>query len=256
YNVVRSFTEYKNELFCNKPYEHGTAKSYVDDCNEFESSDLESSTCKSVSACNAVYNFLSHLHRTNDPSYAENGFKYMYYWLYVDVLDSKLNHFNTITLYKDLIDKYEDLNDTPIFKKCINQLNEKNSDNLIKVFTLYNNFNKVKEDYTFDKDKCDSAKKCATTYKDYIDECHKSYDKDFCDELENFRVKFNNHLTSIKNCGDLKELPSFQESSLATTTLLPVYVMSAISFFSFIAYKVRKFSVKSDNNDLQFLAYL
>ncbi|GAB69928.1 hypothetical protein PCYB_006770 [Plasmodium cynomolgi strain B] len=159
----------------------------------------------------------------------------MYYWLYVDVLNREPSHTDTIELYKDLINQHDS---GSIFQEYKNQFNEKKSENLIKLFTLYKNFNKVEIDTTSNKEKCGCAKECATTYMGYIDLCHNGNDQDFCNELKNFRVRYNNHIKSIENCNAPKELPSFQGSSLAATISIPVSIMSVISFFSFITYKV------------------
>ncbi|GAB69780.1 hypothetical protein PCYB_005290, partial [Plasmodium cynomolgi strain B] len=231
------FTNYENILSCEQRKHETSITIYSSECSNFNGLDSISPTCKSFDACNAVSKFLNHLQGNHNDTYAENGFKYMYYWLYVDVLKRKVKHYDTIKLYKELIDKYEEKG-WHLFEKCKNLLNEKNSENLIKLFTLYKYFNKVEANYALDKEKCKYAKECADTYMRYIGESHICDDKDFCSQLEKFRVKFNNHLTSIEYCDELKEFPPFQVSSLSATISLPVSVMSIISLFSFITYKV------------------
>ncbi|GAB69921.1 hypothetical protein PCYB_006700, partial [Plasmodium cynomolgi strain B] len=237
-----SFTNYENQLSCEQDKEVELNAILTGNCDGFTSSLLKSTKCESVSACRAVEKFLNNLQLNHDPSYTENGFKYMYYWLYADVLNSDPSHIEMVELYKKLIDQYDT---STIYEKYKNQLNEKKSENLINLFTLYNNFNKVEVHSTPNAEKCDCAKKCAITYMDYIVQCHNDNDQDFCNELENFRLRYNNRLKSIENCNELKELPSFQGSSLAATISLPVSIMSIISFFSFITYKVGIFFVQN-----------
>ncbi|GAB69918.1 hypothetical protein PCYB_006670, partial [Plasmodium cynomolgi strain B] len=169
-----SFTVYENQLSCVKDNEDGSTVIITGNCNDFNGLDLKWTKCSSIQTCRAVENFLNHLQSMNKASYTENGCKYMYYWLYVVVLDSKPSHSVTIELYKDLINRYDN---TTIFDKCKNQWNEKKFEKLIKILTLYNNFNKVYP--TLHEGKCERANECVSTYMGYIEECANSDDKDF-----------------------------------------------------------------------------
>ncbi|GAB69641.1 hypothetical protein PCYB_003900, partial [Plasmodium cynomolgi strain B] len=230
-----SFTDYENVLSCEPQNDDKSFSIYSSECKNFNGLDLLSNTCKSSDVCNAVSKFLNKLQGKNKDSYAENGFKYMYYWLYVDVLKRAVNHYDTIKLYKELIDKYEEQG-WHIIEKCKKQLNEKNSDNLIKLFTLYNDFNKLNSK---SDDKCKFAKECADTYMRYIGESHICDDKDFCNELENFKDKYEHNMKNIScSNGAPKTLPTTRKNELLFTISVPIFVMLLISFIGIFLYKV------------------
>ncbi|GAB70047.1 hypothetical protein PCYB_007960 [Plasmodium cynomolgi strain B] len=168
--------------------------------------------------------------------------EYTNYWFY-----SKLKTTNKITYNQNLLENF--FNDLGNSEKCIEYteaIDENTYNDLEKLDKLYDKFYSfAKKETSTDSNNCNYGEECAQEYRKHEDTCRGKGNNSFCNELENFRVRYNNHLTSIKNCNNLKELPSFQGSSLAATISLPVSVMSAISFFSFITYKVGKFFVQN-----------
>ncbi|CAG9472756.1 unnamed protein product [Plasmodium vivax] len=129
---------------------------------------------------------------------------------------------------------------TDLAKKCEDHTKsiDKNIHKKLQIlYKLYENFKKFKEETSKDSSNCKSGKLCAQEYETHEGTCKGNGNNSFCNELENFRVLFNNHLKSKNKCDNIEELPSFQGPSLAATISLPVTLMSAISFFSFITYK-------------------
>ncbi|KMZ82868.1 hypothetical protein PVIIG_04619 [Plasmodium vivax India VII] len=153
-------------------------------------------------------------------------------WIYKEVI-SKNGH-----KYNELINHFFD--NIGNLEKCEDHTKsiDKNIHKKLQIlYKLYENFKKFKEETSKDSSNCKSGKLCAQEYETHEGTCKGNGNNSFCNELENFRVLFNNHLKSKNKCDNIEELPSFQGPSLAATISLPVTLMSAISFFSFITYK-------------------
>ncbi|GAB69933.1 hypothetical protein PCYB_006820 [Plasmodium cynomolgi strain B] len=124
-------------------------------------------------------------------------------------------------------------------------IDERTYDDLKKLEELYEKFYIFKKNSsTHDNVPCKNGVICAQEYKNHESTCKGNGNNRFCKELENFRGQFNNHLKSKIECNHIGELPSFQGSSLAATISIPVSVMSVISFFTFVSYKVGNFFVQ------------
>ncbi|SCA60340.1 hypothetical protein, conserved [Plasmodium vivax] len=145
--------------------------------------------------------------------------KFLNYWFY-----DKLKSINNVTYSKDLLDKFfdemqnvEDCNDST------EEIDEPTYSDLEKLVELYENFYVFEEASSAeDHDRCGKGTKCAQDYKNHESTCRGKGNDRLCNELENFRVLFNNHIKSKNKCQNMEELPSFQGPSLATTISLPV----------------------------------
>ncbi|GAB69875.1 hypothetical protein PCYB_006240 [Plasmodium cynomolgi strain B] len=117
-------------------------------------------------------------------------------------------------------------------------IDEDTYNDLKKLDELYESFyNFEKESPTEYHNRCEKGKKYVQEYENHKDTCNGNGNNSFCNELNNFRVIFNNQLESIKKCDNIEELPSFQRFPLSATIIVPVSLISVIIFFSFITYK-------------------
>ncbi|GAB69926.1 hypothetical protein PCYB_006750, partial [Plasmodium cynomolgi strain B] len=170
-----------------------------------------------------------------------SGFcEYTNYWFY-----GKLKSAYKIT-YNDILRAF--FNGVGNFEDCVElteAIDERTYIDLKKLDELYEKFYNFKnKSSTQDSNRCKTGIECAQEYKNHESTCKGNGNNGFCNELENFRNLFNTHLKSVIECKNIEELPSFQGSPLAATISIPVSVMSLISFFSFITYKVCKYFVQ------------
>ncbi|GAB69785.1 hypothetical protein PCYB_005340 [Plasmodium cynomolgi strain B] len=157
---------------------------------------------------------------------------YTNYWFYGELKSHEKNE-NYEALLHDFFERLSN------FEVCV-QYTE-----AIDEHDLYDKFYNFKnKSSTQHGNPCEEGRLCAQEYKNHQISCKGNGNNRFCNELEKFRDLFNDHLKSENGCKDIKELPSFQGSPLAATISIPFSVMSVISFFSFVTYKVGNFFVK------------
>ncbi|KMZ81636.1 hypothetical protein PVIIG_05936 [Plasmodium vivax India VII] len=239
-NYVKDFFDYKTiingELEDSKEVTEGFCENYIKRyLNGYIDEDGSFNKC-----CN---NALSHITSLKSkPEIDIYGFcEYTNYWFY-----GKLKSTDKITNYMTLLQNFFEYLDN--FEDCLNNtedIDDRTYSNLEKLVELYEKFYDFeKEPSSHDHILCGKGQICVREYMKHEDTCKRNGDNSFCNELENFRERFNTHLKSIKKCDNIEELPSFQGSSLAATISLPVSVMSVISLFSLITYKVSTFFVQ------------
>ncbi|KMZ89822.1 hypothetical protein PVMG_05987, partial [Plasmodium vivax Mauritania I] len=74
---------------------------------------------------------------------------------------------------------------------------------------------------------------CVTLYNDYLKLCHNDKDREFCNELERFRYKYEDRVASL-NCVDvLKTLESAKPFD-SFVLLLPFTIILITTFILFI----------------------
>ncbi|SBT00060.1 hypothetical protein POVCU1_057250 [Plasmodium ovale curtisi] len=82
--------------------------------------------------CEAVILFLSHLQEETDPIYRDNGCKYLFYWLYTHVISNQHIIENTLKIYKELYNTYnQNHGRSDVLTNYINDMNEHTSDKLV-----------------------------------------------------------------------------------------------------------------------------
>ncbi|GAB69759.1 hypothetical protein PCYB_005080, partial [Plasmodium cynomolgi strain B] len=239
---VKDFFEYKTII--NKVRENSQKGVEVSQCEGYIESNLNGYLDEEDGSFNkGCANALSHISdiRYGPKSNTLPGFcEYTNYWFY-----GKLKSTYKIKYYKILLDFFKGLGN---FEDCIEyteSIDDPKYNYLNKLDELYDNFyNFEKQSSTEDQNRCVKGEICAQEYKKHGSTCKGNGNNRFCNELQNFRNLFNNHLKLIKKCDKIEDLPSFQGSPLAATISIPVSVMSVISFFSFITYKVGKFFVQ------------
>ncbi|SBS80878.1 PIR Superfamily Protein [Plasmodium ovale curtisi] len=207
YNAAYSNCKYKETLYS---FKNSREMQNTDGCTGFTNEHLKNETNQDK-ICEAVILFLRHLKEETDSTYRDNGCKYLYYCS------------NT-------------------FKNYINEMNEQTSDKLVKLTDMYNKL----EDFYEIKKSHETEKKCTSGVKDlyaeYLDECRKGYDYDFCDELKNFRKKHNYYVQKVLFCeGEQYFLPPVERFDTVDMTIIPFSLMSVTTLILPILYKFTAF---------------
>ncbi|SBT84826.1 PIR protein [Plasmodium ovale] len=119
--------------------------------------------------------------------------------------------------------------------KCetyIQDIKEITFSKLHNIIELHKTFNKFLESETLKKD-CNSAKECANKYIVYADKCYEGNEYSFCNELERFRERYNNHVRN-ETCED--DVPK----TLPSTKRFNIIVNSSILYYYHINVKLLK----------------
>ncbi|SBT85027.1 PIR protein [Plasmodium ovale] len=239
YNAAYSNCKYKQTL---DSFKNSREMKNTDGCRGFTNEHLKTETNQDK-ICEAVILFLRHLKEETDSTYKDNGCKYLYYWLHTHILKKQQTIKNTLNLYKELFRIYVENHDSSnTFKNYINEMNEQTSDKLVKLTDMYNKL----EDFYEIKKSHETEKKCTSGVKDlyaeYLDECRKGYDYDFCDELKNFRKKHNYYVQKVLFCeGEQYFLPPVERFDTVDMTIIPFSLMSVTTLILPILYKFTAF---------------
>ncbi|SBT73500.1 PIR protein [Plasmodium ovale] len=238
YNVVKSYNTYKDKL---NFYKANESQVFIGDCDNFNTKYSTYSNYDILETCKTTMRFLNHSEEQNN-SYVDEGCKYLFYWIYTEALKREIHIDTAFNIYEMLLQTYDDENDSYTLQEYIKNINKDMLFNLIKLIGLYENFNKLKEVSKPACKNCDCAKECVKWYTGYVEECHAGYDTDFCDELENFRDLYNEHMLSENDCvGVEKILPSTRRVGLAFAISIPLVTLLMMSFIFFILYKFTSF---------------
>ncbi|SBT01680.1 PIR protein [Plasmodium ovale] len=261
YNASFSNCIYKNRL---DTYKNSSELENKDSCLKFTNSHLTTEN-NAQNICKVVMLFLSHLKehevstygypKYKDTTYKDNGCKYLFYWLYHHVLKNKQTIKNVLKLYKELYAIYTQHHDSlNTFDKYINEMNEHTSDRLVKLTNLYNELDNffTKNEEKKEKTACNSYS--LETYFSYVEECRKGYDNDFCNELKNFRKKYNSFIKNVIKCEDQYLLSPVENFDIVDTTIIPLSLIPVTSLILPILYKftafgpwIRRLIGKNDN---------
>ncbi|SBT83070.1 PIR protein [Plasmodium ovale] len=174
-----------------------------------------------------------------DKTYRDNGCKYLFYWLYTDVLNGKVSIENTLILYQKLYSIYNENHEhLNAFDKYINEMNEDTSGKFVRLTNLYNEL-----EIFFEENKSKNEKEYCTSYSfnsylKYVDECRSGYDNDFCNELKNFRKKYNFFIQKVIKCQGKKDLlPPVEKSDIIGIILTPFTLILLTSLILPLLYK-------------------
>ncbi|SBS91612.1 PIR Superfamily Protein [Plasmodium ovale curtisi] len=240
YNAAYSNYIYKSKLDF---YKNEKETKNLNGCAEFTNEHLNPESNKQK-ICEAVILFLRHFkEESNDTTYHDNGCKYLYYWLYTHVQNNPKSIKNTLNLYKELFKIYTQHNEyLDTFNNYISEMNEHTSDKFVKLTDMYNKleifYERKKSQETVEK--CTSGVK--DLYTEYLDECIKGNDHDFCNELKNFRKKHDYYVQKMLHCvGEQYLLPPVEVFDTVGTTMIPVSLISVTSLILPILYKFTAF---------------
>ncbi|SCA82148.1 VIR protein [Plasmodium vivax] len=192
--------------------------------------------------CKKATHYLGEIEKNkNVPQYIEDGCKYFFYWLQVEVLKDETLGSKILMFYQEVLNEYEKTASNEEFPKYLNIINEHDIQNFIDIVDMYKNFYDFKKDKEESgKDKCSYADKCFRLYNKNIEVCKAGSDYDFCYELDNFRNEYNKYMKENIQCEDsLKILPSYRTYDTVVITTIPCVIIFVACLFFFL-YKVNK----------------
>ncbi|SBS82458.1 PIR Superfamily Protein [Plasmodium ovale curtisi] len=248
YNAAYSNCIYKDKLDYYK--NDGELENNVG-CSDFTNSYLITKGNKQ-NICKAVILFFKDLNEQTyefegttheDTIYRDNGCKYLFYWLYTYELDNTETIENALNMYKDLYTRYN-ANHGGLDKlnKCIDEMNVHTSAKLVKLTNLYNALDNFFTKNKMKKEKAECIGNFIDTYNNYVDECRRGNDNDFCNELKNFRKKYNFYIENVIKCrGEQYLLQPVESSDIVSTTIIPFSLISMVSLILPILYKFTAF---------------
>ncbi|KMZ86056.1 hypothetical protein PVBG_05455 [Plasmodium vivax Brazil I] len=158
----------------------------------------------------------------------------MNYWIHHEVLSKNPDRYShLINEFFGIVPNLDD------FKDCVYKIDHDTYKKLKTLDDLYKDFNNFKkESLPHGADTYENGNTCITLYNVHVEECNKDYKNGFCMKLIDFKNEYEEHMTKLKNCGNMpKYLPAIG-SNIATSISIPVVAMSLISFVSYISYKV------------------
>ncbi|SBT74304.1 PIR protein [Plasmodium ovale] len=132
YNVANLFDVYKNQL--DEDLEDGVFFG-IDECTDFSSPYLDNGVSDNI--CQRSIKYFSHLKEQVNSDYIDQGCRYFCYWLHNKILKSQKSVDNTLNLYKQLLQKYRDYEETYVFQEYIEHFSNDMLANLIKLIELY-----------------------------------------------------------------------------------------------------------------------
>ncbi|SBS99364.1 PIR Superfamily Protein [Plasmodium ovale curtisi] len=233
-NIDNPYSEYKKLLDSYK----GNESIYMFGCDKFTNEHLKNAEGYAPKICNISVSFLSHLKEQNNPSYQENGCKYLYYWLHDEISDSKTIE-DTLVVYKALNDIFNDENDgLNMFDNYINQMNNDIYHNIKKIILIYDEFNIFEKQVMPPSSQKKCTSECVTLFTNSVGECRKAYDYDFCNKLKKFRDHYNYFIQTILKCeGDQYLLPPVDNLDVVRMIIVPFVLILVACFILPLLYK-------------------
>ncbi|CAG9480084.1 unnamed protein product [Plasmodium vivax] len=235
YNFTSNFEEYQKILetpIAEMSHEGSSRNCYID------KSSLKMYTNNfTEDICAKALNYLGKIEeKKNDQQYIEDGCKYFFYWLQVEVIKEETVDLNILNLYKEVLNKYEDIANNYELPKYLNIISEHNIQKFIDMVDMYKNFyDFIKNKVEHGKDKCDYANKCVSLYEKNIKVCKEGSDYDFCYELDKFRDEYNKHMEKNEQCENLQKiLPSYRTHDPVVITSIPCVIILVTCFFFFL----------------------
>ncbi|SCO65062.1 VIR protein [Plasmodium vivax] len=198
--------------------------------------DIYSEKCDHQSFCRnfvLAQRYLSDLIKKESTINVAHACKFLIYWIYKFVWNDDIYNKNISNFYEQ-IKKGHDNKD--ICKIYMEDIDEKTYGYIQKLIKLYSDLSNLPT--LNNGKKCSTIKTCFDTYMDYKDTCKDDEYKNFCNELENFRIRYNVAIKSVNNCGEeQKYLPSFQDSPIVPVSVIPIIITSVISLILIISCK-------------------
>ncbi|GAB69482.1 hypothetical protein PCYB_002310 [Plasmodium cynomolgi strain B] len=239
YNLEGSYEKHKNEIEINSE-----SSTYVSECREFKSQYGSYNIFNDDITCKKVMIYLNFIGSYGLKStYNDSRCKYLYYWIYEDLLKKNNNYDEAFKFYTIFLTAYFDNegDDPHICKKYKEESEKIVLEKSAKLIELYETFNNNGERFN-----CDCAKKCSELYTKYVKEFNNDSDYDFCIELENFKHKYEEKVKSIESsCDAEKILPSvIKHDKLAIeqglgNIITTIIILTILFFLLFVLYKVK-----------------
>ncbi|KMZ89347.1 hypothetical protein PVBG_06199 [Plasmodium vivax Brazil I] len=183
--------------------------------------------------------YLSDLIKKESTINVAHACKFLNYWIYKFVWNGVMYNKNMSTFYEELKDGSDN---EDICKNYMEDIDENTYEYILKLIDLYTNLSNLSKPHNGNK--CPTIKTCFDSYMQCKDTCKGDENKNFCNELENFRKRYNVAMKSVNNCVDEhKYLPSFQDSPIVPVSVIPIIITSVISLILIISCKVSAYFV-------------
>ncbi|SBS94151.1 PIR Superfamily Protein [Plasmodium ovale curtisi] len=243
YNVANAVDTYRNQL--NNDSEETFINMEI--CRNFVSPNIDKANAELN--CERAIKYLSYLKSFESLDFRDQGFRYMCYWIYYDVLNDKKSFENTLNLYREFHSKYEEFDDHK-FEEYLKHFSIDMLENLINLTDLYKIFNSFKG---IGDSSCTNhayVQQCAEKYNTYVDECYAGDDDDFCDELENFKQAYDNAMKNV-NCPENipKILPPIKRYNAGSIVSIPFAILLFTPFGLRVSSLLKR--KKTMHNDLE-----
>ncbi|VUZ99629.1 PIR protein, partial [Plasmodium vivax] len=234
YNFASNAHEYKKVL---DSYARSSYNNYNTACNSIIKGYGIRQTVENSEACRIVMGYLRHIEENGSSKDSANKCKYLYYWLHDYLLMDKSYHYNTLSLYRKLLEAYKPRGYYPHL--CNNYMEDIGKIKLSyanKLMELYSTFRK--DQSTLSKCYCGCARECYNLHKKYVEICKDYKDEDFCSELENFKYIYDRNMLSVGLCKDApKTLESVKPNVPSSPIVFPLMLALAMHSLLFILYK-------------------
>ncbi|SBT74657.1 Plasmodium vivax Vir protein, putative [Plasmodium ovale] len=239
YNIVTSYKEYKSKLTSPSS---GDGVMIVSACQSFKYENVKLYNGSFPEICSTAIQFLGHL-KENLNNYRDDGCKYLFYSLYVDVLNRNTSIENTLILLKKLNNIFnEDYDGDNELDNYINKMDKNICDKLVKLIDIYDVFNKFESEFSSMPSIKTCTSECVELFKGYLEECRKGNDYDFCYELKNFREQYNAFVEKVILCeGKQHLLPPVEMFDTGNVIIIPSVIIVVAAFISPILYKFTAF---------------
>ncbi|KMZ90596.1 hypothetical protein PVMG_05743 [Plasmodium vivax Mauritania I] len=249
YNYVSLCEELRNEI---QGYSQDESHLYDEWCNDIKSQYEKYIDLNNKYTCQQVMYILYFISTDPISLYNDDKCKYLYYWIYQALLQNNKNYDMALKLYRIFLKKFFsfdiELHTCKSYEDVSKNIILEESAELTELYVTINNNGK-----TFD---CGCAQNCSQLYNVYVKECDNNFDNDYCRELENFKLKYEEKMKSINACeGAQKILPSAIKNDLHFVIIIPIIILTILSFLVFALYKVKLF-VERLNNILHLLLHI
>ncbi|SBT73380.1 PIR protein [Plasmodium ovale] len=189
--------------------------------------------------CNKAVHYLTKL-KENSHLSRQSSCIYLYYWIYKDVLHKNETPNDTEKVYKSFKSVYEEYqDDSEACEIYTEYINKYIFDKIEKLIELHENFDTFQSSPNPTKEEdCIYAKTCYEKYNLHADEFCKDGWNEFCDELYNFKERYDKGMKSITTCGE--DIPKTLPSLIGNSTfvfLVPFVMVFLMPLILFILYK-------------------
>ncbi|CAI7718021.1 PIR protein [Plasmodium vivax] len=243
YKYVQQFNDCKQEFEKINPQDK---KQYETQCQNKTSQYMSNDKSEFSQICTDVLTYFNKLENNYDRVYPLSAScYYVYYWLYFDKLKKKGKTDDEIFgIYHELSIFYkESVKKDPLCAQYLKLINKKTLNELKDLFSLYENFIKfIATNHPEVYDKCSCARECVNVYNKYLNKCHQGINKDLCNELEDFRYKYNEQMKKESECPDVdKTLPSTKRYDIVMLSSIIFLITVVTSVTVFILHKFTSF---------------